>query len=186
MAVVKADAYGHGMIECVKALSELPYKPEYYGVALLSEAIEFRKSRLVKEPILCFAPFNLQSLEDYWKYKIIPTLTTPKHVKEVLSIKSNKKLKIHLNINTGMNRLGIKKFTPHLMFEDSQMDHHFLSLKTDLRFALFLGAFCIVMLCIGIYLWVSYEYQKEQDQLGREQQQKLQQVQDDAAPVELE
>ena len=36
MAVVKADAYGHGMFECVKAYEELGMRgPDYYGVALI-------------------------------------------------------------------------------------------------------------------------------------------------------
>ena len=51
MAVVKADAYGHGMIECVKALKSLKNRPDYYGVALETEAIELRDSRIIKEPI---------------------------------------------------------------------------------------------------------------------------------------
>jgi alanine racemase len=43
MPVVKADAYGHGMLECVKALLKTKPKPQYFGVALVEEAIELKR-----------------------------------------------------------------------------------------------------------------------------------------------
>jgi alanine racemase len=106
MAVVKADAYGHGMIKCVEALKSLGDKsPEYYGVALLEEAIELRKSKITDEPILSFAPFLLSEINNYKKYKIIPTVCTAKHINDLYKL--NKRIKIHINIETGMGRLGI-------------------------------------------------------------------------------
>lgn len=107
MAVVKADAYGHGMIECVRALSSLPNKPEYYGVALLSEAVELRKSKITKAQILCFAPFDISAIEIYQKFKIIPTITHISQIKKLVKLSLKKTIKIHVNVNTGMNRLGI-------------------------------------------------------------------------------
>lgn len=53
--VVKADAYGHGMIECVKHLNSLKKAPEYYAVAIIDEAIELKKLK-IKQPILVFDP----------------------------------------------------------------------------------------------------------------------------------
>jgi alanine racemase len=52
MAVVKADAYGHGVKETVFALNSLgDKKPDYYAVAFVDEAIELR-SLGITEPIL--------------------------------------------------------------------------------------------------------------------------------------
>lgn len=107
MAVVKADAYGHGMLQCVKALSELKNKPNYYGVALLSEAIELRKSKIIKDPILCFAPFQKSEIENYINHKILPTISTPDQITELLKIQFSKPFRFQINVNTGMNRLGI-------------------------------------------------------------------------------
>ncbi len=107
MAVVKADAYGHGMLECVKALSKLKNRPEYYAVALLSEAIELRRAKIMKEPILCFSPFQKEDFFEYVKFNIIPTITTIQQLKQLLALKPQNKIKIHINVNTGMNRLGI-------------------------------------------------------------------------------
>ncbi len=107
MAVVKADAYGHGMVECTKALSGLKNKPEYFGVALLDEAVELRNAKIISEPILCFDTFYKENIDTYIKKNIIPSITTTDQVKEFLKLKLRRKLKVHLNINTGMNRLGI-------------------------------------------------------------------------------
>ncbi len=105
MAVVKADAYGHGMLECVKALKSTKNKPEYYGVALLKEAVELRKSKIISEPILCFAPFNKEDFNLYKRYDIIPTVASLNNVKVLSKLKLLKPFKVHININTGMNRL---------------------------------------------------------------------------------
>lgn len=107
MAVVKADAYGHGMVRCSTHLSKQVNKPDYYGVALIDEAVELRTKTKIVEPILCFAPFDVANIKIYEKYKIIPSLTTTKHVKTLLNYNGRNKLKVHIKVNTGMNRLGI-------------------------------------------------------------------------------
>jgi alanine racemase len=118
MAVVKADAYGHGMLECAAALNSLGDKrPDYYGLALLEEAVQLRESKIVNEPILSFAPFDVNEIDTYLKYKIMPTVCTIAQINQLKKIK--KKLKVHINFDTGMGRLGISfkdalKFTAEL------------------------------------------------------------------------
>lgn len=109
LAVVKADAYGHGMIECVAALESLGNKrPHYYGVALLEEGIQLRKSKLTKSPILCFAPFLPEESADYFKFDIIPTVSSLRDINNLKRTVLRKKLKVHINIDTGMGRTGIR------------------------------------------------------------------------------
>ena len=74
IAVVKADAYGHGMIECVKALKSVNNPPDYYAVALIEEAVELRKAKFTNEPIICFAPFDKTEIETYLTYNITATI----------------------------------------------------------------------------------------------------------------
>ena len=107
MAVVKADAYGHGMIECVRALSKVKNKPEYYGVALFDEALELRSSKIISEPILCFAPFQKELLKEYLANDILPSINSLNHINQILNLPDKYKIKIQIKINTGMNRLGI-------------------------------------------------------------------------------
>lgn len=110
MAVVKADAYGHGVKETVFALNSLDdKKPDYYAVAFIDEAIELR-SLGITEPILIFEPVFEQDAESIIRFDLIPTVLTTKHM-EILSRNKpayfNRKLKVHVKVDTGMNRLGI-------------------------------------------------------------------------------
>jgi alanine racemase len=110
MAVVKADAYGHGVEEVVKALDSLQTKPEYYAVAFADEGVELRNLK-VKQPVLIFEPFNKSQVELAFKYNLIPTVFSEGHLKLLSAgaknFNYNKKIKIHVKVDTGMNRLGI-------------------------------------------------------------------------------
>ena len=79
MAIVKADAYGHGVIEVVKALNSLPEKPEYYGVAILEEAIELRRN-YITQPILIFNPVIENDSDLFSKYDLISSVFNEKHL----------------------------------------------------------------------------------------------------------
>ncbi|RMD49678.1 MAG: alanine racemase [Ignavibacteria bacterium] len=108
-AVVKADAYGHGMLKCVEKLESLgEKKPDYYGVAMLGEAVELRKSKLTKAKIISFSHFDPEELEDYYKYKVIPSVTAPSQISTLNRLELKKKLLIHVNIDTGMRRTGLE------------------------------------------------------------------------------
>lgn len=108
MAVVKADAYGHGMIQTVSVLEKLNQKkPAYYGVALLEEGIELRKSKVTKSPILLFSPLKFDEVNDLLKFKLIPTITSEQEIKDLSKLKLNKKLRVEVNIDTGMGRVGV-------------------------------------------------------------------------------
>ncbi|MGE5353425.1 MAG: alanine racemase [Acidobacteriota bacterium] len=105
-AVVKADAYGHGMIECVKTLLSLDSKkPDYFAVAMLEEALEFRKAGF-KEPVLVFAPVLEPEAKDYLKNKILPTVFTEEHL-SYLRKTGKKNIRVHIKIDTGMGRIGV-------------------------------------------------------------------------------
>lgn len=111
MAVVKADAYGHGMRESVIALNSLKKdKPEYYAVAFLDEAIELR-SFGIKTPVLIFEPVFNNEAESIFHLNLIPTVFTKKHLQILLKNKpknSSNRIKVHVKVDTGMNRLGVK------------------------------------------------------------------------------
>jgi len=117
MAVVKANAYGHGVKETVKALDSLGEKqPEYYAVALSDEAVELRKLK-IKQPILVFEPVTKSEIEDVYNFNIIPTVFNDSHLRLLLrgwnkspSRKLNSKIKVHVKVDTGMNRLGVKYY----------------------------------------------------------------------------
>ena len=113
MAVVKADAYGHGVNEIVKTLLSLgKNKPDYFAVAIAAEGVELRKLK-VKEPILIFEPFSKEEAFSAVKFNLIATVFNENHLKILeeakrkSKINSSKKIKVHVNVDTGMHRLGV-------------------------------------------------------------------------------
>jgi len=102
--VVKADAYGHGMIPIAKALVSRGCA-QTLAVATLEEAIELRKKFPHAVKILVLSGFLPHQLEAYLKYHLVPVIHSLHHLKGLLG---NPRLpEIHLKLDTGMNRLGI-------------------------------------------------------------------------------
>lgn len=111
MAVVKADAYGHGVKTVVDSFNSIRNKkPDYFAVATPDEGIELRQLN-IKQPILIFDPIDKYQVNKFFKFDLIPAVFTDEHikilVKEKQRLKSNKKILVHVKIDTGMNRLGV-------------------------------------------------------------------------------
>ena len=101
--VVKANCYGHKDIKTVKAI--IKGGCNYLAVATLSEALYIRK--YVKNiPILCLGVIPCKYIKICRRKNITITINSLDYIKE-LSNQNIKKIKAHLKINTGMNRLGI-------------------------------------------------------------------------------
>ncbi|GAA7941779.1 alanine racemase [Helicobacter pylori] len=107
MAVVKANAYGAGAIKASEIF--LQEGAHYLGVATLDEALELR-SHFSKTPILIlgYSPnSNASMLIDNDLSAMIFSLEQAE-VFSQMALKSQKRLKIHLKIDTGMHRLGLE------------------------------------------------------------------------------
>lgn len=102
MAMVKANAYGHG-IELVSPI--LSSKVDWFGVNTISEALILRKLK-IKNKILVVAPIIKSDIELAVKNNISVCANSLEYLQEI----SDKPLNIHLKINTGMNRLGISPY----------------------------------------------------------------------------
>ena len=110
MGVVKANAYGHGIVEVAKYLTQHGTKSiaDYLGVAIIEEGIALRDAGLTY-PILAFtAPFDYQA-EDYIKYNIEPAISNMKmaQIFDNLGSANNIKIPVQIKIDTGMGRLGV-------------------------------------------------------------------------------
>lgn len=102
--VIKADAYGHGMIPIAKALVSRG-SCHTLSVATLEEAIELRKKIPYAISIIVLSGFVPHQLEAYLKHRLIPMIHSLNHLKSLLHRKSLPD--IHLKIDTGMHRLGL-------------------------------------------------------------------------------
>ena len=105
IAVVKADAYGHGAIDIVPTLLE--NGASKLAVAMISEAIELRRNN-INESILILGYTPLDYGDELIKYDIEQTVFDYKYAKELsnIAIAMGKKARIHIAIDTGMGRIG--------------------------------------------------------------------------------
>jgi alanine racemase len=104
MAVIKADAYGHGAV--MVAQQVLQAGVDWLGVATIPEGIELRQAGITVPPILVLGaantPVQVQAMAEW---QLQPTLSTPKQAL-VFSNHLQHPLSVHLMIDTGMARQG--------------------------------------------------------------------------------
>ncbi|MEM6433447.1 MAG: alanine racemase [Cyanobacteria bacterium P01_D01_bin.115] len=107
MAVVKADAYGHGAIAV--AQTALSSGASWLGVATVPEGVELREAG-IDAPILIMGAVNsAEEVRAIARWQLQPTLVSPKQAlifSEALGQRSGSPLPVHLKIDTGMSRLG--------------------------------------------------------------------------------
>ncbi len=102
--VVKADCYGHNDLAVVKSI--IAGGCNYLAVATLDEALEIR-AEYKDIPILCLGVINPKYLTICEENNITITISSLSYTKELIK-ENHSNLKVHLKINTGMNRLGIR------------------------------------------------------------------------------
>jgi alanine racemase len=103
MAVVKANAYGHGALEISKHL--IKKGTQKLGVAFTEEAIALRESG-IDIPITVF--FDRDNIDECIRYKLTPTVFELSSARKLdaKARKLNKKIPVHIKVDTGMGRIG--------------------------------------------------------------------------------
>ena len=106
MAVVKADAYGHGAVPVARTAIE--NGASYLGVALVEEGMELRRHG-ISHPILVFGGAFEEQLNDFFEYNLEMTVYT-EEIAQQLSLLANKRqqpIGVQVNVDTGMGRVGV-------------------------------------------------------------------------------
>lgn len=106
LAVVKADAYGHGAVPVSKRLEELG--TDLLGVATVKEGTELREGGIQK-PILVLSGVYAEEVEAVLEYHLTPMLYRLE-VAETLSAAAGAqgtKVPVHIKVDTGMGRIGV-------------------------------------------------------------------------------
>jgi alanine racemase len=122
IAVVKANAYGHGAAAVGRAL-------EAAGAAMLAcadieEGVSLREAG-VTVPILVFGALSVSDLDGVIDFALTPTLSTPAAARALAALAARRgtRLACHLKVDTGMNRLGfrhdnLQRTMPELLASD--------------------------------------------------------------------
>lgn len=105
MAVVKADAYGHGVVGCAQTLLE--NGADRFAVATLDEAIELRRE-FPDVPIMILGSSMGEETEDIIKNDIIANVYTAEFARELsdTAVRLGKTARVHIKLDTGMSRIG--------------------------------------------------------------------------------
>lgn len=107
MAIIKANAYGHGYKQVGEVLKDNPHISSF-GVATLKEAVDLRKLGIEKD-ILVLSAIPLEDIDIAVQYNISLAVISFDYLNEMKKYhKSDKPIKIHIALDTGMNRIGFK------------------------------------------------------------------------------
>ena len=101
-AMVKADAYGHGLKDVCKALLGV----DFFGVASVSEAKQIRKFDKFTN-VLVVGTVNLKQLLWCALNNVSVEVSTLNELVNYVKILDGQSLKVHIKVNTGLNRIGV-------------------------------------------------------------------------------
>ena len=106
IAIIKADAYGHGAIKVAKELDEVA---DAYGVACIEEALELLNSGINKTPILLLeGVFEKSELVLVAKHNLVVTVCNSTQLQWLLDADLNKSIDVFVKYDSGMGRLGFQ------------------------------------------------------------------------------
>ena len=123
MAVVKADAYGHGAVACSKRLEAEGV--DWFGVALPEEGVELRRAG-IRKLILCLGGFWSDQESVVLNYSLTPVIFRIERARllNAAATRRGTAVSIHVKVDTGMGRVGVR-YDQVREFVDSlrQLDH---------------------------------------------------------------
>lgn len=113
MAVIKADAYGHGAVSVAKCLAGCGV--DWLGVATVEEAVELRRAG-IEQPILLLGGLYMSDPADLVDYSLTPSISSTARLDTYAECarRFQKPIGFHLKIDTGLGRLGLPPSRLHL------------------------------------------------------------------------
>src|SRR3954468_2881818 len=104
VAVLKADAYGHGAVEIAKRLTT--DRVAMIAVSLLEEALELRRAR-ISLPLFVLGPLTQEQILLALENRITLGVIGPEELENVCAIARERDVAIHLKLDSGMGRMGV-------------------------------------------------------------------------------
>ena len=133
MCIVKANAYGHGAVTVSKRLAQ--ENCDMLGVAAFEEALELRRAGIAV-PILVLNHIDASCIDEALENDITMTVFS-KDMARLISEKATGRVKVHVKIDTGLNRVGLK---PGEVFEAIKYIHSLANIEIEGVFTHFASA----------------------------------------------
>jgi len=107
MAIIKANAYGHGAVECARRLAS--EGADWFGVALPEEGIELRESG-ISQPVLCLGGYWPGQAALCVQHRLTPVVYRVDMIEALNRAAANAGVvvDVHVKVDTGMGRLGVR------------------------------------------------------------------------------
>lgn len=123
LAMVKSNAYGHGIEEALKGLADA----DAFGVACIDEALEIKAKNITQKPIVLMAGFFLeQELEEIAQHQFEIVVHNHHQLEIMCNTKLAQPVTVWLKVDTGLHRLG---FMPHEIKKAYQRLHESANVK---------------------------------------------------------
>lgn len=104
VAVMKANAYGHGAVALAKRCR--PERVAMIAVALLEEALELRRAG-IELPLLVFGPLSKAQIVEALDHRIAFGVVGPEELASACEVARERDVAIHLKLDSGMGRMGV-------------------------------------------------------------------------------
>ena len=104
LAIVKADAYGHGAVQCALALQD---EADGFGVACIEEALELRAAGITAPILLMEGFFDADELPLIVQHQLWTAVATPAQVAALAQFHTSAQIGVWLKLDSGMHRLGL-------------------------------------------------------------------------------
>lgn len=104
LAVVKADAYGHGAVTCARALAG---EADGFAVAAIEEAVELREAGIEQPILLLEGFFEAAELELIDRHRLWTVVQAPWQVEAIARARLSAPLQVWVKLDSGMHRLGL-------------------------------------------------------------------------------
>lgn len=123
MAILKANAYGHGLVEVARHLSRLGI--DYLGVAFLEEGILLREQG-INAPILVLGGIMGNQVPLFLDYDLTLTASSVEKLSQIEreARRRNVQARVHLKIDTGMERIGVHYYSAGELLEAALRCEH--------------------------------------------------------------
>lgn len=118
MPILKANAYGHGLLRVAQLMESLG--ADYIGVAVLEEGILLRQNG-IRMPILVLGGILGNQVPGFLKHDLTITASSIDKLSQVdeIAAQMGVKAKVHLKIDTGMERIGVHYYNAHSFLESA-------------------------------------------------------------------
>lgn len=124
LAVIKANAYGHGAVDVARALEGEPHLA-MFGVASVDEGQQLRASG-IETPILLLSAILPSEAEAALEARLTPTVYTLEvaHALDAVAARLGRRATVHFKVDTGMRRLGVEWCEATALFGQVRALHH--------------------------------------------------------------